>query len=202
VVKNKFYCGMRKFIRKLNKFLREHSRRYKKEVKYESIMRILDANECFVELPEAVRGWNSSIRGRIVELTLKSIREQEFTEPEIDELTEDINRFNLHTRSYKTKRAKALEFDKGREPEPHNAHPELKLKMQVSDPATECELHKLEDASVESEARVGAAEILEDFWASLEVEEGHPAQPSKLSTDILDEMFPETFNQMNLGEML
>lgn len=51
-VKNKFYGKVRKLVRKLNNICRERINRSNKPLRDESIMRIIDINEGFENLPE------------------------------------------------------------------------------------------------------------------------------------------------------
>ena len=47
VVKNKFNCSLRKFVRKLNKHMKFSIHKYKKKIRFESAVRAMDAFECF-----------------------------------------------------------------------------------------------------------------------------------------------------------
>lgn len=60
---------MRKFVRKMNTILKSGKNKYKKEIRYESIIRIMDAYECFPDLPEQYKKHSFEIRQSILKLT-------------------------------------------------------------------------------------------------------------------------------------
>lgn len=55
IAKNKFYCSLRKFIRRMNNTIRLGANKHKKKVKYSSVVRAMEAVENFQDLPESFR---------------------------------------------------------------------------------------------------------------------------------------------------
>lgn len=66
LAKNRFYCALRKYLRVVNQFLKGKAKRSKnqKEVKYESIIRVLEVRE---SLPEHLKLVNYELRSRIID---------------------------------------------------------------------------------------------------------------------------------------
>lgn len=74
-VKNRFYGLLRKALRKMNKVAKNLAKRFKKEVKYESITRIIDASEGFYRLQSPLKEESERITEKILQLAKDSDQE-------------------------------------------------------------------------------------------------------------------------------
>lgn len=106
LAKNRFYCALRKYLRVVNQFLKGKAKRSKnqKEVKYESIIRVLEVRE---SLPEHLKLVNYELRSRIIDEVLVMALDNECRlDTATQEFIASINKFNLGTRNFKTTKSK------------------------------------------------------------------------------------------------
>jgi hypothetical protein len=91
---------LRKVLRKLNKVAKSLTRKFKKELKYESITRVLDASYGLFRLFSPLKEECARLTRRIIAVARR--REEALEPREAEELIVEINRFNMCTRSYKS----------------------------------------------------------------------------------------------------
>jgi hypothetical protein len=101
-VKNRFYGRLRKTLRKLNRASKNLARKFKKELKYESITRIIDASEGLFRLMSPLREEGFGLSRRILSLAEES--DEEMSCSRAEDMILEINKFNMATRSYKSKK--------------------------------------------------------------------------------------------------
>lgn len=110
-MKNKFHLSLKKFLRKLNKFIKEKVYKHKKLIKYESIIHLLNTSDPLYELPKAVKDWNEEIRIRLFSTTESIALDEEVGDDSFEWLMVNINKYNINTKSFR-RRLKSIEPEK------------------------------------------------------------------------------------------
>ena len=110
-MKNKFHLSLKKFLRKLNKFIKEKVYKHKKLIKYESIIHLLNTSDPLYELPKAVKDWNEEIRIRLFSTTESIPLDEEVGDDSFEWLMVNINKYNINTKSFR-RRLKPIEPEK------------------------------------------------------------------------------------------
>lgn len=64
-MKNKFYGTLRKAVRKMNKVIRIQSVKKKKKLRYESVIRVIEAADCFHNLASDLKEESLRLRRKI-----------------------------------------------------------------------------------------------------------------------------------------
>lgn len=67
-MKNKFYGAIRKALRRINRTGKEHVKKFNKPIKYESLIRIMDAAEGGEDLPTHVHESSKEIKAQLLDM--------------------------------------------------------------------------------------------------------------------------------------
>ncbi len=102
-MKNKFHLCLKKFLRKLNKFIKEKIYKHKKLIKYESIIHVLNTSDPLYELPKAIKDWNEEIRCKLFSMVESIALDEEVGDDSFEWLMININKYNITTKSFRRK---------------------------------------------------------------------------------------------------
>lgn len=98
-LKNKFYGELRKLIRRVNQLGRDNIPDFIKEIKYESIVRILQGNEGMLDFKGGLKNECFRLKVKIMDLL-----HDKLTAEETIEFIHKVHRFNMITRCYCAKK--------------------------------------------------------------------------------------------------
>lgn len=103
-VKNKFYGTLRKVVRSMNRIMSSQSGKKKKKIRYESVIRVIEAAESFLTLTSSLKEESIVLRQQIFSLARGN--SNSLTNQQIFDLGIHINNFNLKTRSFRSRKQK------------------------------------------------------------------------------------------------
>ena len=101
-IKNKFYGGIRKSLRRINQIYKTNVFKANKLIKYSALTRVLDIKDKPSSLPQALKEDALTLREKIV-----AFAHQELTDDnaqEVIDFCKDLFKFNLSSRCYRIKR--------------------------------------------------------------------------------------------------